>query len=71
MSSRAAQQSADPERQRDGLSPSLGALYTREWRRREKSGRILLRIEIDEAGLVSMLVGLKLLDPLEPTIAKH
>jgi hypothetical protein len=36
----------------------------RAWRRREKSGRILLRIEIDEAALAAMLVGHKLLDPL-------
>jgi hypothetical protein len=43
---------------------SPGARYTRAWRRREKSGRILLRIEIDEAALAAMLVGHKLLDPL-------
>jgi hypothetical protein len=52
------------ERQRDGLSPSLGARYTRAWRRREKSGRILLRIEVDEAALAAMLVERRWLDPL-------
>jgi hypothetical protein len=44
--------------------PSPGARYTRAWRRRGKSGRILLRIETDEAALAAMLVGHKLLDPL-------
>jgi hypothetical protein len=44
--------------------PSPGARYTRAWRRRGKSGHILLRIEIDEAALAAMLVGHKLLDPL-------
>ena len=54
--------SSDRDRQRDGLSPS--ARYTREYRRREKTGRILLRIEVDEAALVAMLVEHKWLNPL-------
>ena len=63
MSSHAARQGADPEPQRDGLSPSLGPLHA-GWRRREKNGRILLRIEVDEAALVAMLVERRWLDPL-------
>ena len=54
--------SSEVDRQRE--SPSLGALYTREWRRRQKSGRILLPIEVDEAALVAMLVERRWLDPL-------
>jgi hypothetical protein len=64
VSSRAAVPRAYPERQRDGLSPSLGAHYTRAWRRRAKTGRILLRIEVDEAALVAMLVERGWLCPL-------
>ena len=53
-----------PARRAEPSSASPGARYTRAWRRRGKSGRILLRIEIDEAALAAMLVGHKLLDPL-------
>jgi hypothetical protein len=44
------------------LAPST--LRTRRWREREKNGRILLRLELDEAALVVGLVDRNLLDPL-------
>jgi hypothetical protein len=43
------------------LSP--GARYTRAWRARERAGRCLLRLEVDEAELVVALVDRGLLDP--------
>jgi hypothetical protein len=44
--------------------PSPGACYTAAWRRRIRDGRILLRLELDEAALVVGLVDAGLLDPL-------
>jgi hypothetical protein len=44
------------------LAPST--LPTRRWRDRERSGRILLRLEVDEAALVVGLIDRVLLDPL-------
>jgi hypothetical protein len=49
------------EQVRPVLSPS--ALPTRRWRARAKNGRILLRLEVDEAALVIGLVDRGLLDP--------
>ena len=43
------------------LSP--GARYTRLWRARERAGKILLKLEQDEAELVVGLVAQGLLDP--------
>jgi hypothetical protein len=43
-------------------APSAGARYTREWRARERAGRCLLRLEVDEAALVVTLVDRGLLD---------
>ena len=37
-------------------APSAGARYTREWRARERAGRILLRVEADEAALAVTLI---------------
>jgi hypothetical protein len=45
------------------LSP--GARYTRAWRARERAGRCLLRLEVDEAALAVTLVDRGLLDPSE------
>ncbi len=39
--------------------------YTRAWRARERSGRCLLKLEMDEANLVVGLVDRGLLDPLK------
>jgi hypothetical protein len=39
--------------------------YTRAWRARERAGRCLLRLEVDEAALVVGLVDRGLLDPLK------
>jgi hypothetical protein len=44
---------------------SPGARYTAAWRRREKAGRFLLRLEMDEAALVVGLVDCGVLDPLK------
>jgi hypothetical protein len=43
---------------------SPGARYTAAWRAREKAGRCLLKLEVDEAELVVALVDAGLLDPL-------
>jgi hypothetical protein len=42
---------------------SPGARYTAAWRAREKAGRCLLTLEVDEAELVVALVDAGLLDP--------
>ena len=42
---------------------SPGARYTAAWRAREKAGRCLLKLEVDEAELVVALVDAGLLDP--------
>src|SRR5262245_8531865 len=42
---------------------SRGAGYTRAWRKRERNGRILLRVEADEAELAIALTDAGLLDP--------
>jgi hypothetical protein len=39
--------------------------YTRKWRARQRAGRILLQLEIDETDLVISLVDRGLLDPLQ------
>ena len=44
---------------------SRGAQYTAAWRRREKAGRLLLKLEMDEAALVVGLVDCGVLDPLK------
>src|SRR5262245_50271183 len=46
---------------RSACSP--GARYTAAWRARERAGRCLLKIEVDEAQLVVALVDAGLLDP--------
>jgi len=43
---------------------SPGARYTAAWRRRERTGRIQLKLEVDEAETVVGLVDCNLLDPL-------
>jgi hypothetical protein len=45
-------------------SASPGARYTRAWRRRERSGQCLLRLEVDEASVIVGLVDRGLLSPL-------
>src|SRR5262245_5033155 len=42
---------------------SRGSRYTRAWRERARSGRILLRLEADETALAIALTGAGLLDP--------
>ena len=42
---------------------SRGAGYTRAWRERSRNGRILLRLEADEAELAIALTDAGLLDP--------
>src|SRR5262245_18862654 len=42
---------------------SRGARYTRAWRERARNGRILLRLEVDEAELAIALTGAGLLNP--------
>ena len=44
---------------------SPGAGYTRRWRQRERSGKCLLRVEVDEAALTVALIDRGLLNPLE------
>jgi hypothetical protein len=46
---------------RSACSP--GARHTAAWRARERAGRCLLKIEVDEAELVVALVDACLLDP--------
>jgi hypothetical protein len=43
---------------------SPGARYTAAWRRRERTGRIQLKLEVDEAATVVGLIDCNLLDPL-------
>jgi hypothetical protein len=40
-----------------------GAIYTAQWRAREKAGRCLLKLEVDEAVLAVALVDAGLLNP--------
>lgn len=42
---------------------SAGALHTAAWRAREKAGRCLLKLEVDEVELAVALVDAGLLDP--------
>lgn len=52
------------------LAPST--LSTWRWRNREKAGRVLLRLEVDEAALVIGLVDRGLLDPaMAVTVMRH
>jgi hypothetical protein len=46
------------------LEPLPRARHTAAWRAREKAGRILLKLEVDEAELVVGLIDAGLLDPL-------
>jgi hypothetical protein len=43
---------------------SAGARYTAAWRKRARTGKILLKVEVDEAALVVALVAHRLLDPV-------
>ena len=46
------------------LCPSPSTLRTRSWRERQKRGRILLRVMVDEAALAIGLIDRGILDPL-------
>jgi hypothetical protein len=59
------QRLADRLEQAHRPSSSRGASYTRAWRRREKAGRFLLKLEMDEAAVVVGLVDSGVLDPLK------
>ena len=52
------------ERSEQSPAPSPGATYTRRWRARRRTGRVLLHVELDEAELVIGLTNRGLLDPL-------
>src|SRR5262245_58562307 len=46
------------------LEPTAGAVYTRNWRHRERNGQILLRVVVDEADFAVAAVAHGFLNPL-------